>query len=39
VREGNVSLASGPTLDVSMLYADLPLLKRICARECVGSDA
>jgi Uma2 family endonuclease len=25
VREGNVSLASGPTLDISMLYADLPL--------------
>jgi Uma2 family endonuclease len=25
VREGNVTLASGPTLDISMLYADLPL--------------
>ncbi len=25
VREGNATLASGPTLDVSMLYVDLPL--------------
>jgi len=25
VREGNVRLASGPTLDLSVLYADLPL--------------
>jgi Uma2 family endonuclease len=25
VREGNVRLASGPTLDLAMLYADLPL--------------
>ncbi len=24
VREGNVVLASGPTLDLSTLYADLP---------------
>ena len=25
VREGNVRLASGPTLDLAVLYADLPL--------------
>jgi Uma2 family endonuclease len=25
VREGNVLLASGPTFDLSVLYADLPL--------------
>ncbi len=25
VREGNVSLAAGPALDLSMLYADLPV--------------
>ena len=25
VREGNVGLATGPTLDLSMLYADLPV--------------
>lgn len=25
VREGNVRLATGPTLDLAMLYADLPL--------------
>jgi len=25
VQEGNVRLASGPTLDLTMLYADLPL--------------
>jgi Uma2 family endonuclease len=25
VREGNVRLASGPTLDLAMLYSDLPL--------------
>jgi Uma2 family endonuclease len=25
VREGNVRLASGPTLDLAVLYAELPL--------------